>query len=184
MQVHAAGRVHIGADMTTRKRASDKAGAQERGSAPAANVEALVGELSEKDDTKRYKTFLRLRALSEASDGVYPYWERLEAKLADPNSYQRSIGLMLLSENVRWDRDKRFKRTIKKYLAACNDDKFITARQCLQGLVTIVQSTSQYDKEIERHLARLTFPGKKEHQVRLLQKDCAAALQAIRAKRG
>ncbi len=170
--------------MATRKRENDKAGPKERGGALATDVEALVGGLSEKDDNKRYKTFRKLQALSQASDCVYPYWEQLEVKLSDPNSYQRSIGLMLLSENVRWDRDKRFKRTIKKYLAACNDDKFITARQCLQGLVTIVQSTSDYDKEIERHLARLTFPGKKEHQVRLLQKDCAAVQQAIQAKRG
>ncbi len=90
---------------------------------------------------------------------------------------------MLLSENVRWDRDRRFRRTIKRFLAACNDDKFITARQCLQGLVTIVQSTAEYDKEIQRHLAHLTFPGKKENQTRLLQKDAAAVLQAIEAKK-
>jgi hypothetical protein len=170
--------------MATRKRGSEKGSAGMRGTAESTNVEMLVGELSEKDDNKRYKTFLTLRALSQTSDCVYPYWDQLEAKLSDPNSYQRSIGLMLLSENVRWDRDRRFRRTIKRFLAACNDDKFITARQCLQGLVTIVQSTPEYDKEIQRHLAHLTFSGKKENQTRLLQKDAATVLQAIEAKKG
>ncbi len=168
--------------MPTQKRKSDKGRAAPAGAA-STSVAALVEGLWEKDNNKRYKTFLTLRSLSQSSDCVYPFWDQLEAKLSDENSYQRSIGLMLLSENVRWDKNQRFKRTIKRYLAACNDEKFITARQCLQGLVTVVQATDAYDAQIKRHLAGLAFPGKQDHQVRLLQRDADAVLHAIEAKK-
>ncbi len=62
----------------------------------AADLSQLVEWLNEKDDDLRYKSFLLLQDRSQKFDDVYPYWDTLVAKLDSDNSYQRSLGLMLL----------------------------------------------------------------------------------------
>jgi hypothetical protein len=74
----------------------------------AGEIRFLVQTLSEKDDTARYNAFLLLQSNSTAFPFVYEYWSDLEKKMESPNSYQRSLGLMLIAENVRWDRNGTF----------------------------------------------------------------------------
>src|SRR5512137_1630072 len=115
----------------------------------------LVGMLNEKDDKLRYNAFLLLQSASQIFPFVYEYWGELEKKLDSNNSYQRSLGLMLIAENVRWDKDDRFVRIFSKYLSCCGDEKFITARQAIQGLETIVKTTDEFNDEIKRGLENL-----------------------------
>ncbi len=109
---------------------------------PAAQAEALnpkdipylIGLLDEKNNDIRYAAFLTLKARSIAHDDVYPLWDTLAKKLHHENSYQRSIGVMLLSENVRWDTENRLDSILGQYMACFRDEKFITARQAIQSL--------------------------------------------------
>lgn len=144
------------------------------------DTKLLVEKLSEKDDKVRYNAFLLLQAHSKESSAVYGYWDVLENKLDSDNSYQRSLGVMLIAENVRWDKEGRFAKIIGKYVACCNDEKFITARQTIQGLGTIMQSTDKYNDSVEQALANLQFTQYKDNQQKLLKKDVAATLKAIK----
>lgn len=94
----------------------------------------LVELLSERDDDIRYKAFLVLRHRSQLSDDVYPFWDTFKSKLKSQNSYQRSIGLMLIAENARWDVENRLEDTMDDYLDLLNDEKPITVRQYIQSL--------------------------------------------------
>ncbi len=71
-----------------------------------ADVSFLVRTLTEKDDTIRYNAFLLLQSTSRQFPFTYEHWDELEKKLESPNSYQRSIGLMLIAENVVGQRGK------------------------------------------------------------------------------
>lgn len=144
-----------------------------------ADVKLLVDLLSEKDDKLRYNAFLMLQALSCEQPSVYGYWDILEKKLSSDNSYQRSLGVMLIAENVRWDKEGKFAKVMGKYMACCNDEKFITARQTIQGLETIVKSTDRYNDALKHALARLQFAQYKDNQQKLLKKDVSNALKAI-----
>ena len=146
----------------------------------ADDIKFLVETLSEKDDKIRYNAFLLLQAHSKEAPSVYPYWEVLEKKLDSDNSYQRSLGVMLIAENVRWDNEGKFAKIFGKYMACCGDEKFITARQTIQGLGTIMQSTDKYNDAIETALTNLQFSQYKDNQQKLLKKDVAATLKAIK----
>ncbi len=146
----------------------------------ANDIKFLVETLSEKDDKIRYNAFLLLQAHSKEAPSVYPYWEVLEKKLDSDNSYQRSLGVMLIAENVRWDNEGKFAKVFGKYMACCGDEKFITARQTIQGLGTIMQSTDKYNGSIEAALSNLQFSQYKDNQQKLLKKDVAATLKAIK----
>jgi hypothetical protein len=86
------------------------------------DIDFLIRNLAEKDNTIRYNAFLLLQAHSKTSALVYGHWNELANKLESGNSFQRSIGVMLLSENVLWDIDGKFNSTIDKYLSCCSDE--------------------------------------------------------------
>ena len=80
-------------------------------------IPLLVEWLSLKDDNIRYQAFLLLQSRSEFIDDVYQYWDTFRGKLKSDNSYQRSIGLMLIAGNVKWDSgENRMEDTIDEYL--------------------------------------------------------------------
>ena len=77
-------------------------------------IRFLVEMLNEKDEAIRYHAFLLLQSNSRSFPFVYKFWNNLEEKLENPNSYQRSAGVKLIAENVKWDKNNRFSKTIKK----------------------------------------------------------------------
>ena len=144
-----------------------------------ADVKFLVQTLTEKDDNIRYNAFLLLQAHSRLYPTVYKHWNDLEQKLKSDNSYQRSLGVMLLAENVKWDQAGKFKSALPKYMQCCNDEKFITSRQAIQGLETVLKATKTYDLQIKQHLVKLSIAQYKENQQKLLNKDTAKILKLI-----
>ena len=104
----------------------------------AEDISQLVEWLTEKDDKLRYNSLLLLEHRSEEYDDVYPFWDIFCEKLRSTNSYQRSIGVMLIAANVKWDRENRIDNIIDDYLRILYDEKPITVRQCIQSLDKIV----------------------------------------------
>lgn len=127
----------------------DKNNLQEASKAiPAAYIPQLIEWLSLKDNACRYQAFLLLQNRSVFFDDVYPHWDIFQDKLHSANSYQRSIGLMLLAENVRWDAAQKINGAIEAYLALLHDEKPITIRQCIQSLEKILPYAPQLNEKI------------------------------------
>lgn len=100
----------------------------------AEDIDFLVKLLSEKDNNIRYAAFQVLQKRSEISGDLYSYWDSFAARLSSENSYQRSIGIMMLTENVRWDKEGRFNGIFEEFMTHCRDEKFITSRQTIQSI--------------------------------------------------
>jgi hypothetical protein len=145
----------------------------------ADDIRFLIQTLNEKDDTLRYNAFLLLQANSRLFPFVYEFWSYLEAKLESTNSYQRSLGAMLIAENVKWDKTDQFDKSFNNYMSCCNDEKFITARQTVQGLEVILKATDRYDEKIKQNLTSLSLSQYKENQQKLLNKDKDKILKII-----
>jgi hypothetical protein len=146
----------------------------------SSDIEFLVLTLSEKDDKLRYNAFLLLQSYSKDSNTVYQHWDKLEEKLDSDNSYQRSLGVMLLAENIRWDVEGKFAGVIGKFLACCSDEKFITARQTIQALGQVIKATDKYNSAIAAGLAGLDFSKYKENQQSLLRRDVASIQKQLK----
>jgi hypothetical protein len=142
-------------------------------------INFLVETLNEKDDKLRYNAFLLLQASSRQFPYVYKYWDEFEKKLDNENSYQRSLGVMLIAENVRWDQGDKFSKTINEYLSCSTDEKFITARQTIQGLEIILKTTDKFNDTIKQRLVNLQLSHYKDNQQRLLSKDISNVLKKI-----
>jgi hypothetical protein len=94
------------------------------------DITRLVDRLSLKDDQIRYQAFLLLQSRSALYDDVYPFWELFHEKLKSENSYQRSIGLMLIAENVKWDMKNKMENVIDDFMACLYDPKPIPLVCC------------------------------------------------------
>lgn len=140
------------------------------------DIALLFELLSEKDDNLRYKSFLLLQSRSENFEDVYPYWDALVDKLSNDNSYQRSIGLMLIAENVRWDKQKKFDALADQYLALCDDEKPVTVRQCIQSLLKIVPFNPDCIAKVVDKLIGIDLIQRKDTQRKLLLTDILTVL--------
>ena len=148
-----------------------------------ADIATLVGWLIEKDDNFRYKCFLLLQSRSEQQPDVYPFWDMFVEKLQCENSYQRSLGLMLIAENTRWDQAGKFETIIETYLSLCDDEKPVTVRQCIQGLGKVVPCKPACHGRITEKLTAIDLMQRKETQRKLLLLDILSVLILIQKHR-
>lgn len=146
----------------------------------SAVLPGLVELLSEKNDTIRYQAFLALQYRSRLFDDVYPFWETFRAKLKSTNSYQRSIGLILIAENVRWDCDNRMDGMMDEYLALLKDEKPITVRQCIQSLGEIAKHKPNLSGKIAERLIALDMTDIRETMRKSVLLDILNVLACIR----
>ena len=144
------------------------------------DIALLVDWLSDKDDKLRYPSLLILQAKAKDSDALYKYWDIFRGKLKSDNSYQRSIGLMLLAANVKWDSDGKFEKSFDEFCALLNDEKPITVRQCIQAFADIVPYKPQLRGKIAEALMSVDILSAKETMRKLFLLDIINILILIR----
>lgn len=144
------------------------------------DISELVKLLSLKEDNIRYQAFLLLQNRAILSADVYPYFDIFKEKLDSDNSYQRSIGLMLIAENAKWDDNNRMDNTIDKFLTLLNDEKPITIRQCIQSLGKIVFAKPNLNEKIASKLISIDLTSIKETMQKSILLDILNVLIIIR----
>ncbi len=88
---------------------------------------------SEKDRQNRAYESL-LRAAEEPVEWGYEVWDELLGMLKNGDSRQRSIAAQVLCNLAKSDPDERILRDLGALLAVTRDERFVTARHCLQAL--------------------------------------------------
>ncbi len=146
----------------------------------AKDLSQLVECLTEKSDKLRYHSLQLLQHRSEEYDDVYPFWDVFCQKLRSTNSYQRSIGVMLIAANVKWDRENKIDTTINDYLRVLNDERPITVRQCIQSLGKIVTYRTILHTKIAQELISIDIMNIKPTMRKLILTDILNILVLIK----
>ena len=144
------------------------------------DIPPLIVRLDSSEDKIRYPAFLLLRERSALAADVYPFWDVLDEKLTDANSYQRSIGCMLLAANTRHDTAGRMERSLPRYLALLTDPKPITVRQCAQALPDILRAKPELAQEIARAMLKIDLLQFKDTMRKLILIDFLEVLLMVR----
>ena len=147
----------------------------------AADIPALVDQLASAEDKIRYPAFLLLKERSAIRADVYPFWDVFDAKLTSENSYQRSIGAMLISANARHDAAEKLRQSLPRYLALLNDPKPITVRQCAQALPEILHAKPEYAEMVCDAILRVSLMDYKDTMRKLILLDFLETLLLCRA---
>jgi hypothetical protein len=104
-------------------------------------------------------------------DWVYEVWDLLLEKLENENSYQRSIGIILLCNLAKSDRENRLKYSLDRLLAHTKDEKFITSRQCIQNIWKAAATTRSNREKVLKHLEKRFMECEQEKHYNLLRQD-------------
>ena len=116
-------------------------------------IDNLFNAVGSKDDKARFAAFQKLLVITEQPvSWIYDKWFLLTEKLESKNSYQRTIGFMLIANLCKSDTQNRLSQIIDKLLDVTNDEKFITARQAFQNVWKIALHNRPLEPKIMNHL--------------------------------
>lgn len=136
----------------------------------------IIGELTDRDDSRAYAKTKEIAAASEQSAEYYPYLEVFASLLGDKKSYIRTRAFILCCSQARWDREGKLRQLWPELLKLLHDEKPTVVRQCLNAVKELVVFRPELRPEIRGELETLDFSGYKDSMRPLLQKD----LQEVR----
>ena len=140
----------------------------------------LINGLFDNNDKAAYKCLKELLAASEKDNGVYQFFDTFADMIDNDKSYVRTRGLLLISENAKWDIDFKIDEIIDKYLRHIMDDKPITARQCIKALPNIAKYKPDLVNDILSALNKANPQRYADSMQSLVYADIRAALKTIK----
>ena len=147
---------------------------------PAPEIRRALDDLSSRDDHVRSGALRSvLRATVEKVPWANEVWDELVAKLEDPNSYQRSVGLLVLCNLAKSDMFGRLRETLPLLFERTRDERFITSRQCLQNIWKVAAADETLCDGVVEHLEDRFIDCAAEPHANLLRRDIVASLRCL-----
>ena len=135
-------------------------------------IKKHIENLASTDDKIRLEALQSLLKVTESNvDWVYETWDLLLEKLDHENSYQRSIGIMLLCNLAKSDVENRLGVCLDRLLAHTRDEKFITSRQCIQNIWKVAAANKSNQEKVVKHLEKRFMECASEKHYNLLRQD-------------
>lgn len=106
-------------------------------------------------------------------------WDEMTVRLEHPNSFQRSIGIMVLCGLAKSAPEARVCETLPLILEHTRDEKFITSRQCLQSVWKLAAAHGSLTKSVLGHLEIRFRKCVDEPHANLLRRDIIASMKAL-----
>jgi hypothetical protein len=144
------------------------------------NIQKHIEELGSTDDKIRLDALQAALRLTEAKvDWVYEVWDLLLEKLENENSYQRSIGIMLLCNLAKSDTENRLGGSLDRLLVHTRDEKFITSRQCIQNVWKVAAADRSNREKVLKRLEKRFVECVSEKHSNLLRQDIIQSMLAL-----
>ena len=143
-------------------------------------MEDLIENLYNLDNTIAYSCLKELEKISYSSNEVYKYFDKFVEMLDNKNSYIRTRGIVLISSSAKWDIDNKINLIIDKFLEHIEDEKPITARQCIKSLENIIKYKNELGPIIKNKLLKLNYLKYEESMQSLIFKDVEKILDLIK----
>jgi hypothetical protein len=144
------------------------------------NIQKYITDLGSTNDKIRLEALQATLKLTESKvDWVYEVWDLLLEKLDHENSYQRSIGIMLLCNLAKSDVENRLADSLDRLLSHTKDEKFITSRQCIQNIWKVAAANKPNREKVLKHLERRFGECVNEKHYNLLRRDMIQSMVAL-----
>ena len=98
-------------------------------------IKANMGNLWSTDREAQNKAFVYiLKVTDKPVDWAYEVWDELIENLKHKDNHNRAIAAQVLCNLAKSDPQNRMRRDFNALLAVTRDERFVTARHCLQAL--------------------------------------------------
>jgi len=140
----------------------------------------LYTNLGSTDDQVRLDAVNQLLSQTEKQvSWAYDVWDDLLARLDHPNSYQRTIAIMMLCSLAKSDPERKMDQSIGKLLAHTKDEKFVTSRKCIQNIWKVALASPGLREQIVEHLDARFRECVTEKHPNLLRADIIQSIRNI-----
>jgi len=140
----------------------------------------LINLLHEKNDDLRFHSFELLLNRSKTDPDVYSYWDEFPNKLTSSNAFVRSIGVMMIAANARWDKEGKLDLIFDDFLSRVDDEKPMTQRQTIQSLCNVVPYKQHLIPKIVEKLLSIDLSTRKDTQQKIQLMDILSVFAVTR----
>lgn len=135
-------------------------------------IEMLLDRLNSTDKDVGYKAFIALiAATNKPVSWANEAWNLLIDLTKNGDNHQRAIGVQLLANLTKSDREARMLKDIDKLIAVTRDERFVTARHSLLCLWKVGAKDRDHQRIITRKLAQRFEESISEKNCTLIRYD-------------
>ena len=146
----------------------------------SASYKNLMDDLrSPNPDRQNYAFEALLKSTDGPVDWAYEVWDDLLRTVVDGDNRQRSIAAQVLSNLAKSDPQQRILKDLAALLRVTKDERFITARHCLQSLWKIGVAGESQRKALLKGLAARFKECAVEKNCTLIRYDILVVLRRI-----
>lgn len=132
------------------------------------------------DGEARYQALLyMLEETEKPVDWAYDVWDDLVQKLAHKNNHSRAIAAQMLCNLGMSDPEKRILGDFQKLLAVTKDERFVTARHCLQAIWKVGLAGKEQREMVLVGLSSRFFECADEKNCTLIRSDIIQCLNNL-----
>jgi hypothetical protein len=144
-------------------------------------IQDQIEQLESKIDSERYVALQYILKLTDEKVGWFEdYIGVFVNKLEDKNSYQRTIGMLILCNLAKNETEKQeYKKILSKIMKLINDEKFITERQYIQNVWKIAVENDEYKDLIIKQMEEEFVQCVEKKHYNLIRQDIIQCLKAI-----
>ncbi len=140
----------------------------------------LVDDLRSPSQDRQNQAFqVLLKASDSPVDWAYEVWDDLLRTLVDGDNRQRAIAAQLLSNLAKSDPQQRMLRDLAALLRVTKDERFVTARHCLQSLWKVGVAGEPQRKALLKGLAGRFNECAAEKNCTLIRYDILVVLRRV-----
>jgi hypothetical protein len=125
-----------------------------KGRAMNKNTRTNLENLWSEDRELQNKAFLYvLEATDKPVDWAYDVWDEMVENLSHKDNHNRAIAAQILCNLARSDPQNRMLKDFDALLAVTKDERFVTARHCMQSLWKVGAAGKKQQKKLVEGLA-------------------------------
>lgn len=139
---------------------------------------AALEDLRSSDKDRQNHAFqMLLEYTREPVNWAYELWDDLLRTLKDGDNRQRSIAAQVLSSLAKSDPEERMVKDVRALLNVTRDERFVTARHCLQSLWKVGVAGERQREALLKGLKLRFHECAAEKNCTLIRYDILAALR-------
>lgn len=126
------------------------------------------------------KAFLYvLEATDKPVDWAYDVWDEMVENLSHKDNHNRAIAAQILCNLARSDPQNRMLKDFDALLAVTKDERFVTARHCMQSLWKVGAAGKKQQKKLVEGLAGRFKECRTEKNCTLIRYDIIQSLRNL-----
>jgi hypothetical protein len=140
------------------------------------NLDKLYSEDKEVQNTA---FFAILEATNQPVDWAYDVWDAMLADLRYKDNHRRAIAAQVLCNLAKSDPAKRMLKDLDALLAVTKDERFVTARHCMQALWKVGVAGKEQQRKVMDGLERRFNECSTEKNCTLIRYDIMQSMRNI-----